>query len=120
MEMSHHIPFSQGTDIVAEQLSDPNLSRVNAWIQKNKRPYLKHLKGNTLWKFWWQFPKPLLCNDLLCQTAQTALGKPVVFQVLIPISLIKDPMNNLHGNPCSGHYSADHTFKKALCAIGQT
>lgn len=50
MEMSQHTLFSQGTDIVAEQLSEPNLSQVYAWVQKNKRPYVRHVEANTLWK----------------------------------------------------------------------
>lgn len=34
--------------------------------------------------------------------------------MLRPSSLVTETMHFLHGNPCSGHYSAERTFKKAL------
>lgn len=53
-------------------------------------------------------------QDLLCRKAHGTPGKPVVYQVLIPTPLPTETMNMLHGNPCSGHYNANRTFKKAL------
>ncbi len=114
VDLLMHTLSSQGNDIVAEQLSDPILSEVYTWVEQNNRPYLRHVKGKLQRKLWWQFSKLVLCDDLLCRKAHIAPGKPVVFQVLIPKTLITETMNILHGNPCSGHYSADHTFKKAL------
>ena len=114
VEMLQHTLSTPRNDILSKQLSDPILSEVYTWVQKNERPYLRHVKGKVLRKLWWQFPKLVLCNDLLCRKAHIAPGKPVVYQVLIPSLLITETMNILHGNPCSGHYSADRTFKKAL------
>ena len=96
------------------QTTNAAMNGLKHWVQQKKRPYLRHVKGKIQRKLWWQFPKLVLCNDLLCREAHTAPGQPVVFQVLIPKTLITVTMNILHGNPCSGHYSADRTFKKAL------
>uniref|UniRef100_A0A3Q1EDR0 Gypsy retrotransposon integrase-like protein 1 n=1 Tax=Acanthochromis polyacanthus TaxID=80966 RepID=A0A3Q1EDR0_9TELE len=114
MDMLQSTSTSQGNDIVAKQLSDPILSDVYEWVQQNRRPYLRHVKSTTQRKLWWQFPKLILYNDIFCRKAHTAPGQPVVYQVLIPTSLITETMNIFHGNPCSGHYSAERTFKKAL------
>lgn len=65
-------------------------------------------------KLWWQFPKLVLYNAILCRRVQTTPAQPVVYQVLIPTSLYKATLNILHGSPSSGHYSADRTLKKAL------
>lgn len=77
MELLQHTLSSQGNDILAEQLSDPILSEVYRWVQQNKRPYLRHVKGKMQRKLWWQFSKLVLSNDLLCPKAHTAPGKPM-------------------------------------------
>lgn len=114
VEVLQHTLSGQGNDIVANQLSDPILSEVYKWVQQHKRPYLRQVKGKIQRKLWWQFPKLVLCHDMLCRKAHIAPGQPVVYQVLIPTALVTETMNILHGTPCSGHYSADRTFKKAL------
>uniref|UniRef100_A0A3B5A4H6 Gypsy retrotransposon integrase-like protein 1 n=1 Tax=Stegastes partitus TaxID=144197 RepID=A0A3B5A4H6_9TELE len=114
MDLLQNTLSSQGNDIVAKQLSDSILSEIYEWVQHYKHPYLRHVKRRTQRKLWWKFSKLALYNDMLCRQAHTAPGQPVVYQVLIPSSLITETMNILHGNPCSGHYSAEGTFKKAL------
>ena len=105
---------ADGLDIRTHQLSDSVLSEVYSWVEQHKRPYLRYVKGRTLRKLWWQFPQLELCNGILCRKATTAPGTSVVYQVLIPTSMTTETLNYLHGNPCSGHYSAERTFKKAL------
>ena len=114
MELLQHILSDQSDDIMTEQLSDPILSEVYRRVQHDRRPYLRHVRGKIQRKLWWHFPKLELCNQLLCRKAHTAPGKPLVYQVLIPNTLITKTLKILHGNPYSGYYSADCTFKKAI------
>lgn len=57
VEMLQHTLSTQRNDILSKQLSDPILSEVYTWVQENKRPYLRHVKGKVLRKLWWQFPQ---------------------------------------------------------------
>uniref|UniRef100_A0A8C6L5C7 Gypsy retrotransposon integrase-like protein 1 n=1 Tax=Nothobranchius furzeri TaxID=105023 RepID=A0A8C6L5C7_NOTFU len=109
-----HTFSSQRGYILAEQSADPVLAEVYTWVQGNKIPYLRKVKGRLQRKRWWPFPKLMISDGLLCKQANTATGKPSVLQVLIPQKLITETLHMLHGNPSSGHFSTDRTLSKAL------
>ncbi|XP_057188755.1 interleukin-13 receptor subunit alpha-1 isoform X1 [Triplophysa rosa] len=107
---------TDGKDISLYQREDLGLSQVYDWVQNQERPSLRRVHGK-MRHLWWQFPRLGLNSGVLCRKARLAPGKPEVYQVIIPDALISDTLHYLHGDPCSGHYSAERTLKRAqsLC-----
>lgn len=79
MELLQYTLSSQGSYIFADQFCYPILSEVYDWVHQRKQPYLRHAKGKIQRKLWWQFPKLLLCNALLCRKAHIEPWKPVAY-----------------------------------------
>ncbi len=98
------------------QKTDALLSQVCSWVENQKRPNLRQVKGK-LRQLWWQVPRMVLKGGVLCRTACSAPGQPQTYQVVLPDVLIQDTLHYLHGDAFSGHYSAERTLKRAqsLC-----
>lgn len=101
----------ENKDITHFQKTDSLLSQVFSWVEHQKRPNLRKVKGKL------RFPRLVLKDDVLCHTVYVEPDKPQPYHVVIPDALVKAALHYLHGDPCAGHYSAERTLKQAqgLC-----
>ena len=108
-------PVKLENDIRQEQLADPVLSEVITWVQTRTRPRRSLLRRAlpATRRLWRDFRNLVFVDDILCRKFRPSPGQPHIHQVIIPKSLQSSVLSQLHGDPFSGHFSADKTFQRS-------
>lgn len=106
-------------DLKKEQQQDFILSEVINWKVKGQKPPYWHMKKRTPAEkaLWQEYHRLTLHNGLLCRKVFNPSTKSVLNQVVVPEHLNDTVLQLLHGNPVTGHLSADKFLKRAqqLC-----
>lgn len=112
----HHTLSVDLDKLQEQQREDEGLTKVIGWLEdRASRPPIGHLKHSspTLRKLWHEFPKLIIRHGILCRKTKTGPYTPDSFQVVLPAVLIHKALVALHGNPFSGHLSAERTLLRA-------
>lgn len=76
------------------------------WRLRQSSPYLK--------KLWTQYDRLVIKDGVLCWKIHHKSHQSPVFQAVLPLPLIPQVMQKLHGDPSSGHYAYDKTMDRAM------
>ncbi|KAJ8037827.1 hypothetical protein HOLleu_18745 [Holothuria leucospilota] len=101
------------TVIRQEQTSDPILSEVIEWVTHGKKPPKQELTGTSrvLRKLWWEFPKLVIVEGLLCR--KLLLPGRESLQLVILKAMIDEILPLIHGSGYAGHFGCDKTLRRA-------
>lgn len=106
-------------DFKKEQQRDPILSEVISWTVKGQKPPSWRMKKCTLVEkaLWHEFHRLTIHNGVLCRKVFNPSTTSVLHQLIVPHALKDTVLQMLHGNPVTGHSSADKALKRAqqLC-----
>lgn len=106
-------------DFKKEQQQDAILSEVSSWKAKGRKPPYWRMKNRTPVEkaLWHEYHRLTFHNGVLCRKVFNPSTKSVLHQVIVPHALKETVLQMLHGNPVSGHLSADKVLKRAqqLC-----
>lgn len=106
-------------DFKREQQRDPVLLEVISWTVKGQKPPYWRMKKRTLVEkaFWQEFHRLTFHNGVLCRKVFNPSTTSVLHQLIVPHALKDTVLQMLHGNPVTGHSSADKVLKRAqqLC-----
>lgn len=107
------LTFVPSTDFLKQaQKSDKVLGEVYQWVVNKRKPPKYTLQGKSSHlRFWWDFPRLKLVDDVLCR--EVRLRNERVLQTVIPQCLIQKALNHFHGIPYAGHFGAERTLKRA-------
>lgn len=102
-------------DLREEQQQDPILSVVISWKAKGRKPPYWHMRKCTAVEkaLWREYHRLTFHNGLLCRKVFNPSTNSVLYQVVVPHALKDTVLQLLHGNPVSGHLSADKVLKRA-------
>lgn len=106
-------------DLQREQQQDSLLSEVMNWKAKGQKPpyWCMGKRAPAEKALWQEYHRLTYHNDLLCRKVFSPSTKSVLYQVVVPHALKGSVLQLLHGNPVSGHMSAEKVLKRAqqLC-----
>ena len=106
-------------DLQKEQQHDPILSEAISWKTRGQKPPYWRMKKRTAAEkaLWQEYHRLTFHNGLLCRNVFNPSTKSVLHQVVVPHALKDTVLQLLHGNPVTGHLSADKVLKRAqqLC-----
>eukprot|EP00057_Strongylocentrotus_purpuratus_P015075 XP_011669549.1 PREDICTED: uncharacterized protein LOC105440753 isoform X1 [Strongylocentrotus purpuratus] len=101
-------------DVQHEQQLDQDISTVIECVNNGERPTIRQIRRHNprVRRLLWQYPKFILQDGILYRKKKDKLGN-LSFQLVVPNSLIPRVLQELHGDPSSGHFGAHRTIQRA-------
>nr|XP_054761348.1 uncharacterized protein LOC129267744 [Lytechinus pictus] len=101
-------------DIQYHQQHDMDIQRIIKYIKEHHHPTVREVRRQSprLRRLLWQLPRFVLQNGLLYRRRQDNFGTSSL-QVVVPESLIPRVLEEIHGNPSSGHFGVQRTLHRA-------
>ena len=110
----HGVILDSDVDVQREQELDQDISTVIKYIDKSERPTIRQIRKHNprLRRLLWQYPKLILQDGILYRKKKDKIGN-LSLQLVVPNSLIPRVLQELHGDPSSGHFGALRTIQRA-------
>ena len=101
-------------DLQYHQQHDKDIRSLIKYIKEVRHPTVREVRRQSprLRRLLWQLPRFVLENDLLYRRRQDNSGSSSL-QVVVPESLIPQVLQEIHGNPSSGHFGVQRTLHRA-------
>lgn len=105
-----------GCNLIPSQQTDPDITQVLTWVTKGSCPSRTQLRNYSpaIRRLCFDFHKLSIIDGILCRHSRPTFGSPRVYQVIIPLALQSQVLSLLHGDPLTGHFSAEKTFQRSL------
>ena len=106
--------FGNDKSLFSEQRRDPIIGKVIDWVLTKNRPEWQSIsaEGVELKHYWSRFDSLVIRNDILCHKFENNVGNKITWQILLPSSLRKTVLNELHNVPTAGHLGVKKTLMK--------
>ena len=106
--------LNSNVDVQHEQQLDNDIRTVIKFVNQGKRPSERQIRRHNprIRRLLWQYPKLVLHNDILYRKKKDKLGN-YRLQLVVPSSLVPRVLQELHGDPSSGHFGAHRTLQRA-------
>lgn len=105
---------SHYSNLQLHQQQDSDIQRVIKYLKEGRHPTVREVRQHTprLRRLLWQIPRFILENGILYRKRQDNTGSTSL-QVVIPESLVPQVLQEIHGNPSSGHFGIQRTLHRA-------
>ena len=102
------------TDMQYHQQQDRDIQRMIKYIKEGRHPTVREIRQQNprLRRLLWQLPRLVLENGILYRRRQDNSGSSSL-QAVIPESLVPQVLQEIHGNPSSGHFGIQRTLHRA-------
>ncbi len=115
MESEEQFPLETDLSKLRQmQNNDSNIRQVKWWITKGSKPPRYKVRGNPILGKFWKVFDHLFVKDGVLWREYRQMGYPMIYQAVIPTSLVPHILSQLHGSELAGHYGIQKTVQKAL------